>query len=112
MFGFYVYAFLIWLFFSMKWGHRDIWGGGGVWVKILEFAGMLFIYLKVSSKKVRQVTWLFTSGNSIFGPFGGQNVGPGSVKNDKKGYFHTSHFTCNPVVPKKEVLKSHILLKH
>ena len=48
--------------------------------------------------------------NSIFGPFWGQNVGPGWVKNDKNGYFHTSHLTPNSVFPKKEVLKSHSLL--
>ena len=40
--------------------------------------------------------------NFIFGPFWGQNVGPGWVKNDSKGYFHTSHLTHN-----SEVLKSH-----
>ena len=28
MFGFYVYVFLMWLFFSMNGGHRDIWGMG------------------------------------------------------------------------------------
>ena len=31
------------------------------WVKILGFAGMLFIYLKVASKKVCQATVLYTS---------------------------------------------------
>ena len=31
------------------------------WVKILGFAGMLFIYLKVASKKVCQATLLYTS---------------------------------------------------
>ena len=36
------------LFFSMNGSHTDILG---VWVKILEFASMLFIYLKVTSKK-------------------------------------------------------------
>ena len=50
--------------------------------------------------------------NSIFEPFGGQNVGPGWVKNDKKGYFRTSPLTVNPVFTKKEVLKSNSLLKH
>ena len=29
MFGFYVYAFPMRLFFSMNEGHRDIWGGMG-----------------------------------------------------------------------------------
>ena len=33
-------------------------------------------------------------------------MGPGWVKNGKKGYFYTSHLTPNPVFPKKEVLKS------
>ena len=33
-------------------------------------------------------------------------MGPGWVKNEKKGYFHTSHLTPNPVFPQKEVLKS------
>ena len=50
--------------------------------------------------------------NSIFGPFGGQNVGPGWVKNDKKDYFRTSPLTLNPVFTKKEVLKSNSLLAH
>ena len=43
-----MYAFLMWLFFIVNGGHRDIWG---VWVKILGFVGMLFIYLKITSKK-------------------------------------------------------------
>ena len=42
--------------------------------------------------------------NSIFGPFGGQNVSPGWVNNDKKGYFCASHLTLNPVFTKTEVL--------
>ena len=37
-----------------------------VWVNILEFVGMLFIYLKVSSKKVRQVTPLSTPHEATF----------------------------------------------
>ena len=32
-----------------------------VWVKILKFAGMLFIYLKVTSKKMCQITLLYSS---------------------------------------------------
>ena len=36
----------------------------GVLVKILDSAGMLFIYLKVSSKKVHQVTLLYTSSDA------------------------------------------------
>ena len=48
MFVFYVYAFLMWLFFSMNGGHRDIWR---VWVKILEFVGILFINWKVTGKQ-------------------------------------------------------------
>ena len=44
--------------------------------------------------------------------FLGQNVGPVWVKNDKKGYFHTSHFTPNPVFPKNKVLNSLSLLTH
>ena len=32
-----------------------------VWVKTLTFAGMLFIYLKVKSKKMCQITLLYTS---------------------------------------------------
>ena len=39
-----------------------------------------------------------------------QNMGPGWVKNDKKGCFHTSHLTTNPVFPKNKVLSSHSLL--
>ena len=41
-----------------------------------------------------------------------QNVGPGWVKNGKKGCFHTSHLTINPVSPKNKVLNSHSLLAH
>ena len=48
----------------------------------------------------------------MFGPSWDQNVGPGWVKNGKKGYIHTSHLTPNPVFLKKEVLKSHSLLAH
>ena len=47
MLGFCVYAFLMWLFFSMNGGHRDI----EVWIKILGFVGMVFIDLRVTSKK-------------------------------------------------------------
>ena len=46
----------------------------------------------------------------MFGPFWGQNVGPGWDKNDKNGYFQTNHLTPNSVFPKKEVLKSHSIL--
>ena len=48
MFWFYVYAFLMWLVFSVDGGHRDIWR---VWVKILEFVGILLINWKVTSKQ-------------------------------------------------------------
>ena len=41
-----------------------------------------------------------------------QNVGPGWVKNDKKGYFHTSHLTTNPFFPKNKILNSHSSLTH
>ena len=34
------------------------------------------------------------------------------VKNSKKDYFYTIHFTPNLFLPKKEVLKSHSLLTH
>ena len=34
----------------------------------------------------------------------GQNVGPGWVKNGKKGCFHTSHLNTNPVFSIKQVL--------
>ena len=50
MFVFCVYAFLT-LFFSMNGGSQ---GYLGVWVKILEFEGMLLICLKVRSEKVCQ----------------------------------------------------------
>ena len=49
---------------------------------------------------------------SISGPFWGQNVGPGCVKSNRKGYFYTSHLTPNYVFPKREVPKSHSLLTH
>ena len=42
--------------------------------------------------------------------FWGKNVGPGWVKNSKKGFLHTSHLTTNPVLPKIEVLNSHSVL--
>ena len=48
MFGFYVYSFLMWLFFSMN-GVIEIFRGMGRNFKV--FAGMLFIYLKVTSNK-------------------------------------------------------------
>ena len=38
--------------------------------------------------------------------FCGQNVGPGLVKNGKKGYFNTSPLTPNPVLLKNEFLNS------
>ena len=45
--------------------------------------------------------------NCILGPFWGQNMGPArSVKNGKKGYFHTSHRTPNPAFPKKKFLRA------
>ena len=51
--------------------------------------------------------------NSISGSFGGQNVVPGLVKNDKNiFFFDTRHLTSNSVLPKKEVFKSHSLLTH
>ena len=40
----------------------------------------------------------------------GQNVAPRWVKNGKKGCFHTSHLTTNPVFPKNKVRNSHSLL--
>ena len=43
--------------------------------------------------------------------FWDQNVGPGWVKNSKKG-FRTSHLTSNPVFPKNKFLNSHSLLTH
>ena len=49
MFGFYVHAFLMWLFFSMNGGHRDIWG---VCVKIFRVCRYaFFVYLKVKIKQ-------------------------------------------------------------
>ena len=42
--------------------------------------------------------------------FWGPDVGPGWVKNGKKGYFHISYLTINPVFPKNKVLNSHSLL--
>ena len=33
-----------------------------------------------------------------------QDVGPGLVKNDKKGCFHTTHHTINRVFPKHKDL--------
>ena len=45
MFGFYVYAFLMWLFFSMNEGHRDIWGIGK------NFKIMRYPFYKLKSYK-------------------------------------------------------------
>ena len=42
--------------------------------------------------------------------FWGQYVGPGSVKNGRKGVFHTSHLSTNPVLPKNKVLNSNSVL--
>ena len=42
--------------------------------------------------------------------FRSQNVCPGWVKKGKKGCFHTSQLTPNPVFRKDEVLKNHGLL--
>ena len=39
----------------------------------------------------------------------GQNVGPGWVKNGKKGCFHTNLLTTNPIFPKNKVLNSQSL---
>ena len=36
--------------------------------------------------------------------FWGQNVGPGWVKNGKKGFFYTSYLSANSVLSKTEVL--------
>ena len=47
MFRICMYVFLTWLFFSMN-GVIEIFEGMG---KILKFAGMLFIYLKVINKQ-------------------------------------------------------------
>ena len=38
--------------------------------------------------------------------FWGQNVGPCWFQNGQKGFFYTSH----PILPKNEVLNSHIVL--
>ena len=48
MFGVCVYAFFNVIIFQYEWGSQEYLG---VWLKILEFAGMLFIYLKVTSNK-------------------------------------------------------------
>ena len=42
--------------------------------------------------------------------FWSQNMRLGWVKNGKKGCFHTSHPTTNPVLPENKVLNSHSLL--
>ena len=42
--------------------------------------------------------------------FWGQNVGPGCVKNGKKGFFHASHLRANPVLLRNELLNSHSVL--
>ena len=48
MFEVCVYAFFNVIIFQYEWGSQEYLG---VWLKILEFAGMLFIYLKVTSNK-------------------------------------------------------------
>ena len=47
----------------------------------------------------------------LISSFWGQNVGPGCVKNGKKGFFHTSHLCANPVLLRNELLSSHSVLK-
>ena len=47
MVGFYMYSFLMWLFLVWM-GVIEIFG---VWVKILEFPGILFINWKVTIKQ-------------------------------------------------------------
>ena len=42
--------------------------------------------------------------------FYGQNVGPGWLKIGKKGFFHTSHLSANPVLPKNKILNSRSVL--
>ena len=63
-------------------------------------------------RSLRDCKFKFCFRNSMFWPFWGQNVGPCWFKNGKKGYFHASHLTPNPVFPKSEVLESHSLLAH
>ena len=38
-----------------------------------------------------------------------KNVAHVGSKMTKKGFFHTSHLSANPVLPKNEVLNSHIV---
>ena len=66
----------------------------------------------IASVFIRDWKLKFGLRNSIFGPFWGQNVAPGWVKNDKNGCLHTSHLAPNSDFPEKEVLKSHSLLTH
>ena len=42
--------------------------------------------------------------------FWGQNVAHVGSKMAKKDFFHTSHLSANPILPKNEVLNSHIVL--
>ena len=42
--------------------------------------------------------------------FWSQNVGPGWVKNDNKGFFHTSHLSANSMLHKNKVLNIHSVL--
>ena len=35
-------------------------------------------------------------------------MGPGCVKNDKKGCFHTRHLTTIPFFPKNKVIGNHL----
>ena len=75
--------------------------------KVLVRQSLSHILANVASVFIRDWKLKFCLRNSIiFSPFLGQNVGRGWVKNDKNGYFHTSHHTPNSVFPKKEVLKS------
>ena len=39
-----------------------------------------------------------------------QNVGPGWVKNGKKGFFHTSDLSVNLVLPKNKVLNIPVIV--
>ena len=71
--------------------------------KAFESLGSGFV---ISGKKKKCVLfWTWLMGTPFLHKL--DQLGPRWVKNDKKGFLHTSHRSANPVLPKKEVLNNH-----
>ena len=81
--------------------------------KLIIFNNFILVSLKVT--KLIIISFLSFLIKMLFKKFliwafQGQNVGAGWVKNDKKGFLHTSHLSANPVLPKNEALNNHSVL--